>query len=198
MSSRLAPALAGVFVFVAIGPARGSVIQTEVSPINGHTYHLLSPNTWTGSEAEAEALSKHAHLATVRGQSENDWIWDTFKGSFPDYRFGVRYLWIGLSRSSLDGAFTWASGEPVTYTNWDGAQPSSGYDGGLPELYAQMGYYDLANWNDAPDNFLQIVPDHSYELAGVVEVVPEPSAIMLFAIGGLIIVACGRWSRRRS
>ena len=46
------------------------------NPSNGHSYYLLNPDTWTGFEAQAVGLG--GHLATVRSQSENDWILNTF------------------------------------------------------------------------------------------------------------------------
>ena len=42
----------------------GILAGPTINPANGHTYCLLSQNTW--SNAEAEAISLGGHLATIR------------------------------------------------------------------------------------------------------------------------------------
>ena len=49
-----------------------AIIQTEVSPINGRTYHLLEPSSWSDAEAMARTLG--GHLATIRSREENRWV----------------------------------------------------------------------------------------------------------------------------
>src|SRR4030095_3801372 len=87
---------------------------------NAHAYYLLSANTWTASEAEARGLG--GHLVTINDAAENQWVLNTF---FP--LTGVPYasLWIGLNDAANQGQFVWASGEPVTYTNWYPGGPSN-------------------------------------------------------------------------
>ena len=49
--------LAGAFL---TGPLTASILQGAVTnPANGHTYYLLTQNTWTASEAEAVTLGGH-------------------------------------------------------------------------------------------------------------------------------------------
>jgi hypothetical protein len=90
-----------------------------VSPVNNHTYYLLSAATWTASEAKARMLG--GHLATVRNQAENDWIYSQFSS----YGGVERGLWIGLNDAASEGAFVWASGEPVTFTTWGAGEPNN-------------------------------------------------------------------------
>src|SRR3989344_8616776 len=56
--------------------------ERVVSPINQHEYFLTPfPTTW--EDAEAYALSKGGHLATIRSQEENDWIKSVFSSYNP-------------------------------------------------------------------------------------------------------------------
>ena len=111
-----------------------------LSPINNHYYYLLGPDTWTGSEASAEAMG--GYLTTVRSQSENGWIYNTFDA----YQFGSGWWtegddwWIGLYDTNMDftcgsppnlichsNNFGWVSGEkPVPYyRNWAPSEPNN-------------------------------------------------------------------------
>ncbi|MGH7968358.1 MAG: lectin-like protein, partial [Limisphaerales bacterium] len=88
-----------------------------VNPANGHSYYLLTQSTW--SNAEAQAVRLGGHLATIRNADEDRWVFTTFGG------YGGA-LWIGLTDRQKAFQFTWASGEPVLYTNWGGGQPDNG------------------------------------------------------------------------
>ena len=109
---------------------------------NGHLYYLLSQNTWSNAEAEADSLG--GHLATIRNAAEEQWVYSTFGG------YGGA-LWIGLTDRAKVFHFTWVSGEPVTYTDWGGGQPDNG-TGGV-EFYTQIWPTGHTNppsgkWND--------------------------------------------------
>ena len=101
------------------GPA---VIDTAINPGNGHVYYLLASSDWTDAENAAEALN--GHLATIRNQDENDWIWN---------RWGTnRSLWIGFHDPVIgDGGgsthaanFIWTSGESTAFANWNYGEPN--------------------------------------------------------------------------
>ncbi|HSY44051.1 MAG TPA: lectin-like protein, partial [Candidatus Acidoferrum sp.] len=83
-----------------------------VNSYNHHIYMLLRPTTWERSEKFAEKMG--GHLATVRNQQEEDWI---FK-AFGDYGGERRLLWIGLNDLDKRFHFSWASGESASYTDW--------------------------------------------------------------------------------
>jgi len=107
---------------------QGVILGPIVNPGNGYAYYLLSPNTWTASEAEAVALG--GTLATVNGASENTWILNTFG---PTLGNSGANIWIGFNDPTLnDGTgaqhaadFVWASGQPVVYTNWGKDEPDN-------------------------------------------------------------------------
>ena len=65
----------GVDILPKQAPAL-EILQTEISPINGRTYHVLEASTWTDAEAMARTLG--GHLATIRSRDENRWILQTF------------------------------------------------------------------------------------------------------------------------
>ena len=102
-----------------------------VNPANGHRYYLLNPSTWV--EAEAAAVTLGGHLATVRNDAEENWIYATFSGVGGTNQ--SRSLLIGLCdpdplHNAVDplvrrSEFTWVSGEPVTYTHWADGEPNN-------------------------------------------------------------------------
>lgn len=81
-----------------------------VNPLNGHRYYLLTPNTWTASQAEAVQMG--GHLVTINDSDENQWVFDTFS------RTGQYGLWIGLNDGANEGSFVWSNGETVQFTDW--------------------------------------------------------------------------------
>ena len=122
-------------------PLQGVVeIPSIINPANGHTYIKLSPSTWT--EAEARSVKLGGHLVTINDVAEQEWVFETFSD---DSQFG---LWIGLNDRNQEGEFVWASGQPVTYTNWGSEQPDN-HNGA--EDYAMMFVEDGGAWYDFPD-----------------------------------------------
>ncbi len=148
-------------IIAALVNATRNILKGPITnPANGHKYYLLAENTWQNSEAEAVALG--GHLATVRNQAEQNWIFSTFNS------FGGtnRSLWIGFNDAGSEGHYTWISGEPVTYTHWLTGQPDNAFGG---ENYAQMlkslgGWNDLASPDTATSNRTDIHP-----ISGVAE-----------------------------
>jgi hypothetical protein len=171
-------------------------VLTTISPIindpaTGNRYQLLSNGTWTDSEVRSRALG--GDLATITTKEEQDFVFKTFG----DYANVQRILWIGLYDPTHDqngkphaSNFVWASGAPITYTNWDVGEPNSA--GGV-EFYAALYYPNFHNpgsWNDWSDRTADPigVPFH-----GVVEYVPEPSS---FGMVFVALIPIMRWKRR--
>jgi len=156
-----------------------------IDPANGHTYYLLDTDTWSNSQAEAQALG--GNLATLDNAAENTWVYDTFG---PTVASLDGDLWIGLYDPIIgDGTgaqhaanFSWVDGSTSTYRDWNSGEPNndSKYGG---EYYADITGYNHngltpGKWNDKNEN-------GSGNIAyGVVEVVPEPTtAAILLPIG---------------
>jgi hypothetical protein len=123
---------------------------------NGHLYYLLATRSWV--EAESAAVSLGGHLATIRSQAENDWIYATF-GNYGGTR---RDMLIGLvdsyplvnstNRATRISEFAWVSGEPMTFTWWWTNEPNNRLD--LGEFYGMIWGFGIdpsGYWNDISD-----------------------------------------------
>ena len=145
------------FCALSVGSAGGDILNVQV--YQGHTYFLLTTNTWTGSQDEAVSLG--GNLVTINDQEEQNFVYTTF--AFEP----AKYLWIGLNDAASNGDYTWISGEPVTYTNWAGGEPTNG----TGEDYV----YISAPVDPRPEQWNDI--DNSSPLNAVVEVDSLPSRL---------------------
>jgi hypothetical protein len=188
----------GLGLFSSFAQAALPITGPVVSPVNGHSYYLLSQSNWTDAEAAAVVLG--GHLATSRNAAENSWIAQTFE-NFSGVR---RQLWIGLNDQVIEGTFVWASGEPVTFTNWMSGEPSDFADDGTGEDFVHIGNfvgwqpYDF--WNDNRSRIDQVLNDNSgliMPFNGVAEVVPEPG-VFTSLLGAIALVGSRRTRRRRA
>jgi hypothetical protein len=137
-----------------------------VNPFNNHIYRILRAATWKKSEAEAVALG--GHLATIRSQAENDWLFKTF-GSYGGCQ---RLLWTGLSDRDKKFHFTWSSGESVSFTAWAKGEPNNA---GRGEDFVAMYYPNHSQrgkWNDWSDRTFDPT---ELPINGVVEIIPPES-----------------------
>lgn len=166
----------GVILFSATSAFAAILTGPVYNPANFHSYFLLTSSSWT--VAEAEAVSLGGHLTTVNDTAENSWL----VSSFSNYGGQLRALWTGLNDSAVDGVYTWASGENSLFRNWEGGQPST-Y---IPEddfvhIWPSPGPRSPGQWNDHYD--ISTFPAESFQLYGVVEVVPEPTIFCLVSLG---------------
>ena len=119
-------------------------LQWVQSPINGHMY-AVSPSLMNWTDGEALANTYGGHLATVRSQTEQDWI----VAQFEPVSISQHGFWIGLNDELVEGQFVWSSGEPVVYTNWQPGEPNNMLG---VEDWAHMEKLKGWLWNDAPNN----------------------------------------------
>ncbi|MEO7186659.1 MAG: lectin-like protein [Rhodoferax sp.] len=160
---------AAIAASVLVCGAAHAISVTDTATFGGHTYQLLSADTWTDSEAYAVALG--GHLVTVNDATENNFLSTTWGQD--------QSLWIGLFRTSPNApTFAWTSGQAVTFTNWASGEPNNCCSG---EDYTQT--YASGQWND-----LSNVDSYGGPKHGVVEIttaVPEPEtyALMLAGLG---------------
>ncbi|MGA2867792.1 MAG: lectin-like protein [Verrucomicrobiota bacterium] len=142
-----------VLLLLSLIQTRADIIAGPITnPANGHDYYLLSANTWTTSEAEAEVLG--GTLAVIKNASEQNWVFSTFSNQCG--------LWIGLHRTRTGGPFAWVTGALTNYFNWGPGEPNNA--GGHENCaHIQNGITNnssVGTWNDLPDDGL---------LTGVVE-----------------------------
>jgi len=154
---------------------------------------MLTSATWTASQAEA--LTFGGNLVTINDQAEQDWVFGTF-GTVGGTKY---HLWIGLNDVSSEGNFVWASGEPVSCTNWWGSQPDNFQNEDCVHMFHQTINFGNSGgkWNDLDNNarFADYRP-----IAGVVEVatvIPEPSSLLSAALGIAGLAGYAGWRRRR-
>ena len=94
------------------------------SPVTGHWYELTDEWFWTFDDAQAFAVAKGGHLATVTSAAENLWISQTWYD--PDL---LEYVMLGGSDARVEGTWEWVTGEPWVFTNWIGIEPNNGAGG---------------------------------------------------------------------
>jgi Ca2+-binding RTX toxin-like protein len=114
-----------------------SSITTPVFSYNNKFYTLSNAGSWT--QAQAQAVRLGGNLVTVNDAAENQFLVNTFGGA--------ESLWIGLTDEVTEGAFKWANGEALTYTNWYPGEPNNAGN----EDYAEFNFGSAGRWNDRPD-----------------------------------------------
>ena len=154
------------------------------NPANGHEYRLTTGYYWGVSDAaarsrpdwfdaEEEAVASGGHLVTINDEAENNWLVSLFVPGDPVFDAWGACLWTGLSDFGSEGSFYWISGEPATFTNWDGLQPDNAHEGGEDSVHTNH-FGGLGRWNDlgAPGNS----PHHLNPYHGIIERSNQPSA----------------------
>jgi hypothetical protein len=170
-------------LLAASASANAAISITGTATFGGHTYQLLSTDTWLASESFAQTIG--GHLAAINDQAEMDFLNATW---------GNLNLWIGLQRvSGIVGqgndpvtSFAWVNGETSTYRNWASGEPNN-WDGGENAVHT---YANSGQWND-----LSSSSDYVGAKYGVAEIaaVPEPDEYALLLAGlGLLGFALRR------
>jgi hypothetical protein len=115
-----------------------SAINLVIPPVDSILSLTTTATTW--ADAEAEAVGLGGHLVTIRNQTENDRLLSIFGGGDQEL------LWIGLYKDGITEEFVWASGEAVTYTNWNAGEPNNvGGEESKVHLYTT---FAPGKWND--------------------------------------------------
>jgi hypothetical protein len=150
----------GAAFFSATTQLHADILAGPITnPANGHDYYLLTPDTWTASEFEAEKLG--GTLAIIENADEQKWVYSTFSAYG-----GANYnLWIGLHRPWPGAPLVWVTDEQPTYSNWSQGNPDNA--GGMENCVEMYNPRDTqpGKWNDFGDNAKMGDP-----ICGVVEV----------------------------
>ncbi|MBU0702204.1 T9SS type A sorting domain-containing protein [bacterium] len=137
------PTQSGSFTFTAqVTNNVGSSASKELSiynapslPVqwstNGHYYEVVTPNppgiSWDQAKTAAEASTfqgLHGHLATVASSEENSFIY----GLLPSIASTWGYFLGGYQPENSgepNEDWRWLTGEPFSYTNWQGEEPNN-------------------------------------------------------------------------
>ena len=106
-----------------------------------HVYQLCTtPSDWVSARDTCRATGYE--LVTINDAAEN-----SFVDGQADARSTDRW-WIGFNDISSEGAWTWASGQPVTYAPWGGGEPNNG--GGNEDCGQINRFHPALTWNDEP------------------------------------------------
>ena len=125
-----------------------AVEWTVESGGNGHAYALYALGTdSTFASAVEKAARFGGYPATITSPAEQDFINRNMPGT---QRGGPTA--IGLIQQGGDepgGGWSWITGEPLDWTNWQPGEPNDFATG--DENYGQL--YGIGTWNDNIDNF---------------------------------------------
>ncbi len=169
--------LVGVVLVLTVAGQASAYTWPE---FGGHKYALTeSYGTW--QECENEAVNVGGHLVTINLSDENNWLFSTLHDPSQDF------LWIGLNQ--IPGSpepwegWQWSSGELLeTFINWEApSQPDNSYP---EEDYGVIVMKGDGQWNDWDHRRYDFHP-----IQGIIEVVPEPSSLVLLGLGALMLAA---------
>jgi cysteine-rich repeat protein len=101
----------------------------------GHCYLRYGATvSWTA--AEQTCVAHGGHLVSIQDAAEQVFVQGLIQGN----------THIGLTDSAVEGTFVWASGAPVSYTNWGFGEPNnSGGNEDCALMFKASGM-----WNDGP------------------------------------------------
>ncbi len=117
---------------------------TSQNNYNGHSYYRSTGSmTWT--DARQACLNMGGHLVTVTSAAENNFIFNLWPSG-----------WIGLTDEVSEGTWRWVTGEPYSWSNWNGGEPNNAGN----EDYIQ--FVGGGKWNDLPNTSLPYVLEFEY------------------------------------
>lgn len=104
---------------------------------NGHYYkRYRQADVYTWYEAERRCEEMGGHLVTVTSAEEYDVVKRIKK---------MEHTWLGATNLNSGDEFEWITGEPFTFSDWRGGEPSNSLG---VEHYIQI--VDTGGWNDTP------------------------------------------------
>lgn len=117
---------------------------TNQQNYNGHSYYRSTGSmTWTA--ARQACINMGGHLVTVTTAAENNFIFNLWPSG-----------WIGLTDEVNEGQWRWVTGEPYSWSNWNGGEPNNAGN----EDYIQ--FVSNGKWNDLPNTSLPYVLEFEY------------------------------------
>ena len=117
---------------------------TNQQNFNGHSYYRSTGSmTWT--DARQACINMGGHLVTSTTLAENNFLFNLWPNG-----------WIGLTDEVNEGVWRWVTGEPYTWSYWNGGEPNNAGN----EDYVQ--FVGGGRWNDLPNMSLPYVLEFDY------------------------------------
>jgi hypothetical protein len=166
---------------------------------NDHVYRVVAtPNGISWTSANTAATNAGGYLASLTTAEESAFVFSLVNSEALWMRFGANGFrggpWIGgrqINGNCPDCGWTWTSGEPWDYRNWETGQPNNA--GGSDQTYLQFGNNTVVGntWNDQINDTNPRVRGYVIEWPSVFErqpadlfVCPRGSASMSAPIRG--------------
>lgn len=120
--------------------------NASFNPINGHWYSV-NPTLLSWQDAHDATELSDGYLASITSSAENKWISETF-GIFVN----GDYYWFGGNDIEAESIWSWSSGEPWVYSNWNVGEPNNtgGNEHALTWFHPSFSNQDGFTWNDRP------------------------------------------------
>jgi hypothetical protein len=135
--------------------SRASAATVMCDAATNHCYEAVAVSagiTWPAAKAAAAARSYNGfagHLATITSQAETDFL--VANG------LAQSFHWIGgsqpLGHVGAASNWSWVTGEPFVYTNWEAGEPNDWY-GPASEQYLEF-WITPGKWNDQNNTFME-------------------------------------------
>jgi Lectin C-type domain len=124
------------------GSSGGACSGTNVfaDPKTGHCYFYDlagSADRFTDARTKCQAWAPGADLAVIETTDDATFVFDTVNVE--------KDTWIGLSDQAVSGTYTWVTGAPLAYTDWDVSFPDDG--AGQDQC---IGFAASLKWANAP------------------------------------------------
>ncbi len=131
-----------ITIFAILGISLINSAQADsaklINPENGHSYKRFdSAKTW--SKSKAYCIQQGGYLATITTQSEQDWIVSEGLDSSD--------TWIGGSDATIEGTWTWVTGESFSYVNWAVGEPND-HNGQDYLSFSNYSVFPRGTWDD--------------------------------------------------
>ena len=117
---------------------------TNQQNFNGHSYYRSTGSMlWT--DAKQACINMGGHLVTSTTLAENNFLFSLWPNG-----------WIGLTDEVWEGTWQWVTGEPYSWSYWNGGEPNNAGN----EDYIQ--FVGGGRWNDLPNTSLPYVLEFEY------------------------------------